>query len=201
MKITGIKQQVKNAERVSVFVDGKYSFSLTLDELLEHKLANGLELDEPRLAKFKKLSADGKLRARALEWVLNRPRSIREFTQYMHRKKAEPELTEKLIAEFTSKGYLDEEKFASWLVELRVSSGKSNRAIAAELASKGIDRELSSSALEGEAGSEKQRLDKLVAQKSKLSRYADPQKLMRYLASKGFGYDLIKESLDQDLDH
>jgi hypothetical protein len=33
MKITAIKQQVKNPERVSVFIDEKYEFSLSLDEL------------------------------------------------------------------------------------------------------------------------------------------------------------------------
>ena len=35
MKITAIKAQVKNPERVSIFVDDKYSFSLSLDELVE----------------------------------------------------------------------------------------------------------------------------------------------------------------------
>jgi len=46
MKITAIKQQVKNPERVSVFIDGKYEFSLTLDEVLKEKIKIGLELDK-----------------------------------------------------------------------------------------------------------------------------------------------------------
>jgi hypothetical protein len=43
MKITAIKQQVKNPERVSIFVDGKYEFSLSLDELAssEPERSNG----------------------------------------------------------------------------------------------------------------------------------------------------------------
>ena len=77
MKVTSIKQQIKNPQRVSIFVDGKYSFSLSLDELVTHKLKNDIELSTTDVKKFKKISADGKLRARALEWLLNRPHSIR----------------------------------------------------------------------------------------------------------------------------
>ena len=78
MKITAIKAQVKNPERVSIFVDDKYSFSLSLDELVKYKIKNGAELDKADIKKYKKLSDDGKLRARSLEWLLNRPHSIRE---------------------------------------------------------------------------------------------------------------------------
>ena len=85
MKLTAIKQQVKNPDRVSIFVDGQYSFSLSLDELLSQKLKTNIEIDEPRLKQLKQVSADGKLRLRAMEWVLNRPRSIREFRDYMFR--------------------------------------------------------------------------------------------------------------------
>jgi regulatory protein len=88
MKITAIKQQVKNPERVSIFVDGKYEFSLSLDELVKYKLKNNQELDKANVKKFKKISADGKLRARALEWLLNRPHSEREFRDYLYRKKS-----------------------------------------------------------------------------------------------------------------
>jgi hypothetical protein len=103
MKITSIKQQVKNAERVSVFVDGKYTFSLSLDELLAHKLKTNDELGAHDVKKFKKISADGKLRARALEWLMSRPRSEREFRDYLYRKKAETEQIENLVNEFSKK--------------------------------------------------------------------------------------------------
>jgi regulatory protein len=113
VKITSIKQQVKNPERVSVFVDDKYAFSLSLDELIKYKLKNDDELDKADIKKFKKISADGKLRARALEWLVNRPHSDREFKDYLYRKKVEPEQIESLVNEFTDKGYLDNAKFAA----------------------------------------------------------------------------------------
>lgn len=196
MKITAIKQQVKNPQRVSIFVDGKYEFSLSLDELLKEKLANSQELEKTDVKRLKKISADGKLRARALEWLLNRPHSEREFRDYLYRKKAEPEQIDGFVDEFTAKGYLDNSKFAQWFTELQGRRGKSNRAIRSELFKKGIDRELADETLQAGAGDETERLGTMIAKKRKLNRYKkDPQKLMQYLAGQGFGWSDINEAL------
>jgi len=196
MKITAIKQQVKNPERVSIFVDGKYEFSLSLDELVKHKLKNNDELDKADLKKFKKISADGKLRARALEWLLNRPHSEREFRDYLYRKKTEPEQIDSLVNDFTEKGYLDNVKFALWFTELQARRGKSDRAIKAELFKKGIGRELADETMPESAGDESQRLKAMIDKKRRLSRYKnDPQKLAKYLTAQGFSWQDVKQQL------
>lgn len=196
MKITAIRSQVKNSERVSVFVDGKYSFSLSLDELIAHKLKKDCELSLANINKFKKISADGKLRARALEWLLNRPHSIREFKDYLYRKKADPEITQSLVAEFLERKYLDDAKFGEWLVELQKRRGKSNRAIRAELFKKGLDREMIEELMESEKNNEQERLKALIAKKRQTMRYKNnPQKLAQYLTNQGFSYGMVKEAL------
>lgn len=199
MKITSLKQQVKNPQRVSVFVDERYSFSLSLDQLIEHKLKKDLELNEADIKKYKKISDDGKLKARALEWVLGRPHSTREFRDYMYRKKAESELIEKLIAEFNERKYLNDESYAKWLVEMRGRANKSNRAIRSELFKKGIDREVADMILEDNTD-EALRLREIIAKKSQLSRYKnDKQKLTKYLISQGYPYSLVKQELSLDI--
>ena len=196
MKITAIKQQVKNPERVSIFVDGKYEFSLSLDELVKYKLKNNDELDKADLKKFKKISADGKLRARALEWLLNRPHSEREFRDYLYRKKTEPEQIDSLVNDFTEKGYLDNVKFALWFTELQARRGKSDRVIKAELFKKGIGRELADETMPESAGDESQRLKAMIDKKRRLSRYKnDPQKLAKYLTAQGFSWQDVKQQL------
>lgn len=197
MKITNLKQQIKNPERVSVFVDNKYSFSLTLDQIVELKIKNNLEVTEAELKKFKKHSDDGKLRARAMEWVMNRPHSTREFYDYMRRKKVDQELAEKLELEFTTKGYLNDAYFAKWFIELKSRANKSNRAITSELFKKGIGREVMDEVMLGDEDSEVARLNEQIAKKSKQSKYRDdPTKLIRYLTSQGFSYSLIKQQLN-----
>lgn len=199
MKITSIKQQVKNPERVSIFVDGKYEFSLSLDELVKYKLKNDQELDKSDVKKFKKISADGKLRMRALEWLMNRPHSEREFRDYLYKKKVESEQIESLVNEMTEKSYLDNAKFAAWFTELQARRGKSDRAIRAELFKKGINREQADEVLAEDGNSEEERLENMIAKKRNLSRYKnDPQKLMRYLVSQGFSYSQVKAALAPD---
>ena len=108
MKITSLKQQLKQPERVSIFVDDKYSFSLSLDEVVKYKVKNGIELSAADIKRFKKISADGKLRARALEWLMNRPHSVKEFHDYLYRKKVDEPLTKSLTSYFSTRGYLDD---------------------------------------------------------------------------------------------
>ncbi|HEX5394905.1 MAG TPA: RecX family transcriptional regulator [Candidatus Saccharimonadales bacterium] len=199
MKITAIKQQVKNPERVSMFVDGKYEFSLSLDELLQQGLKNGQELDKAAVKKLKKISADGKLRARTLEWLLNRPHSTRELRDYLYRKKAEPEMIESLVNEFTEKGYLDDAKFAVWFADLQKRRGKSNRAVRSEMLKKGIARELADEVLAGAPDDEEARLKQVIEKKRRLARYRDDrQKLAKYLTSQGFDWQQVKRLVLSD---
>lgn len=197
MKITAIKQQVKDPERVSVFIDGNYEFSLSLDELLKEKLKNGDELEKPDIKRLKKISADGKLRMWALEWLLNRPHSEREFRDYLYRKKAEAEQIDSLVKEFTDKGYLDNAKFARWFTELLARRGKSDPAIRAELFKKGIDREIVEEIISVGAGDEAARLKLMIEKKQNLARYKnDPEKLKRYLVGQGFSWVDVKDALN-----
>lgn len=197
MKITSIKQQIKNPERVSVFVDGKYGFSFSLDELLKYKIKNGDELTKADVKKYKKISDDGKLRGRALEWLLNRPHSEREFRDYLYRKKVEKEQIEDLVGEFTQKGYLDNAGFAHWFVELQARRGKSDRAIRSGLFKKGVGRELADQVMTEQESGETDRLKEVVAKKQKLSRYKnDSRKLAKYLTSQGFLWSDVKRILE-----
>jgi regulatory protein len=195
MKITAISLQVKNPHRVSLMVDGKYAFSLSLDGLAKYRLKKDDELSEADVKKFKQISADGKLRARALEWTMNRPHSTRELKDYLYKKKADPKLSEKLIDEFSGKGYINDQRFTEWYVDLLTRRGKSNRAIKSELFKKGIGREVADNVI-GENDNEQQRLKDIISKKSRLSRYkSDPQKLMQYLVAQGFNWQDVKEAL------
>jgi regulatory protein len=205
MKITAIKAQLKDENRVSIFVDGLYSFSLTLDQLLIEKLKKNDELDENQVKQLKKLSDEGKLKQRSLEWLLGRPHSTREFRDYLYKKQADKDLIEAWVDEFTEKKYLNDEQFARWFAENRRRKNKSSRAITAELYAKGIPAVTIKSIVteldsenETQEKSEKQALRELVNKLLNRSRYQDEQKLISYLLSKGFSYGDIKEMLERN---
>ena len=80
---------------------------------------------------------------------------------------------------------------------MRGRGGKSNRAIMSELFAKGVDREVANQVLEESADSELARLKILIAKKQRLSRYQkDPAKLMQYLVTQGFNWQLVKQELN-----
>lgn len=202
MRITAIKAQIKNTERVSVYLDGKYSFSLTQSQLLELKLHSGMEVSEQELEAFRKASDYGKLLERTMNYVMIRPRSIREVRDYFWRKKADPEVGEQIIQKLESRGYLGDAAFAkSWVRARQLTKPVSKRRLTAELMQKGVRSELIEQALNGDSEDnqydEAQALREIIRKKSKQARYQDEQKLMQYLARQGFGYDLIKNTLSE----
>lgn len=195
MKITAIKAQVKNPERVSIYVDEKYVFSLNHAQLLEQRLRSGLELDQARLDELKHISEQGKAYERALNYVMIRPRSVREMQQYARRKQWSPEDTQLIISKLASRNYLNDQSFAkAWVESRKLTKNYSTRKLRLELKQKGVADEIVSQVLTDDIYDELAALKALAAKKRKLARYAsDPQKLMQYLARQGFDYDDIKQ--------
>ncbi len=198
MIISAIKAQVKNPDRVSIYVDGKYSFSLSTNQLLEHKLHSGLELSEDDLAKLKYASDYGKTYDRALNYLMIRPRSAKELSDYLWRKKVEPELATSVLNKLQARGYVNDAAFAkSWVRARQLTKPVSKRRLVAELRQKGVGSDIIEQALSGdEPYDEHEALREMVAKKRRLARFAnDDQKLMQYLARQGFSYDEIKQAL------
>jgi regulatory protein len=195
MKITKISQQIKNENRANIFIDGKYYFSLTVSQLFDSGIKVHDEIDEAKLATFKKMSQDGKLKIRTLEWLMIRPRSQKELHDYLYRKKVDTEDIGLWIKEFQKKSYQNDESFASWWVEQRRSKKRSAKFIKSELRAKGIKSEMIDDALATSLVDDKLALKELVAKKRLLLKYQDDKKLIEYLIRQGYYYSLIKEVL------
>ncbi len=196
-KITDLKQGVKNPDRVNVFVDGKFSFSLDLSQVVDFHLKIGQTLTDQELKELKHASEYGKLYGRTLEWVLTRPRSIRETRDHLRLKRFQKKLDytdadiEEIIGRLVAKNYLNDRHFAEWFIENRfVKKGVSPRRLEQELVKKGIDRALIDELLSNSARDEASEIKKVIAKKS--NKY-NAEKLLAYLVRQGFSYDLSKE--------
>lgn len=199
MKITAIKQQVKQAGRYSIFVDGKYAFSLSETALLESGVASGQELDTAQLASYKKLSASDKAYGRALHYVALRPRSEWEVRFYLRRKGVEDAEIGAIVARLQKVGLVDDLAFArAWVANRRLLKPTSLRRLRQELKQKQVSDEIISQVLAADETDDRQTLRELVTKKQQRSRYrADPTKLMQYLARQGYTYDDIKSVLNE----
>lgn len=198
MKITAIKQQVKRADRYSIYVDGKYSFSLGENELLRLGLHSGQEITEQELAAYRDESDYGKLFDKTLNLLSFRLRSEWELRDYLKRKKAEPEIIEKILNKLSINGYVDDEQFARrWVENRRLLKTTSRRRIAQELKQKRISNDIIDKVLaeDKEETDEREVLRELVDKKK--HRYPDQTKLMQYLARQGYSYEDIKAVLNE----
>lgn len=202
MKITSIKQQVKRADRYSVFVDEKYSFSLSESALLQSGLARGQELSRQQVDDYKRLSADDKTYNRALRYVAMRPRSTWELKTYLQRKDAPEALIESVVQRLTDLGLLNDATFAATFVRDRqLLRPTSRRKLIMELKKRHLAEEYIQAALQDEEVNESSSLQHVIAKKRRQTKYQDDDKLMQYLARQGFGYGDIKNALAKDDDY
>jgi regulatory protein len=196
VKITAIKQQVKRADRYSVYLDGKYAFSLGENEFLKLGLHSGQEISEDELANYRYESAYGKWFDRTLNLLSFRLRSEWELRDYLRRKECPPEIIEKILNKLSINGYVNDEQFARrWVENRRLLKATSRRRLAQELKAKRISTEIIDTVLTDDKGQtdEREVLRELVAKKR--ARYPDNLKLMQYLARQGYNYDDIKSIL------
>lgn len=198
MKVTKLQVQVKNSDRISVYVDEKYSFSLNQSQLLSEKLFVGKEVDETELTRLRKLSDFGKAFDRILRFIAIRSRSQREIEQYCRKKDISVEDCQVIIERLASLGYVNDDNFAkSWVRSRAVSKPVSKRRLQTELIQKGISSEQREEAL-GEYD-ELAALEQIINKKLRLTRYKnDKQKLIAYLQRQGFRFDDIQKILNTD---
>lgn len=212
LKITNLKSGVKNPNRVNVFINDKFEFSLDISQVVDLKLKVGKTISKKQLDDFRKASEFGKLYQRTLEWVLMRPRSIKETRDYLYKKtnqnklvKTEAghtmkpvfdlskeelaDLSDQIIARLISKKYLDDLNFANYYAEYRfVKKGVSRKRLKMELTKKGIANNIIEQVVEKR--NDKEEILKIIARKHK--KY-DKEKLIGYLCRQGFDYQLVQE--------
>lgn len=194
MKITAIKQQVKRPDRYSIFVEGKYSFSLGEGEFAVSGLHSGLEITEAEIEDYKDQSEFGKLFEKTLNLLSFRPRSEWELRDYLKRKKQSPAVIDKILNKLSNSGYVDDKKFAQrWVESRHLLKPTSRRRLTQELRQKRISDAVIEEVLSDDDTDERKVLEELVERKR--ARYPDKLKFMQYLARQGYNYDDIKEVL------
>jgi len=210
LKITSISVQKRDKDRVNVSVNGKYRLSLDVFQLVDLGIKVGKEYTDEELIALEEESQFGKLYMRALEYCLMRLHSKRELRDYLYRKTRDTRtkegavrkgvsvaLTERVFDRLQEKGYIDDEKFATFWIENRnLRKGSSKRKLSAELSAKGVDRAIIERLLSETERDDQTELQKIIDKKR--PRYDDEQKFMSYLARQGFSYDDIKAALENN---
>jgi len=150
----------------------------------------------------------------ALRFVSYRPRSEKEFTDFLSKKlntwKVSGDvLIKKVIERMRELGYVDDRVFAAWWRDQRTDfKPKGKRFIALELARKGISREIIEDVLSEEKGEERS-FDELAGARKVIEKklviwsqkplIEQKKKMYTFLAQRGFSSDTIRKIIDETI--
>ena len=126
--VTSLRGAVRDSHRINVFLDGKFSFSLTLTELADSKLHQGQVLTDPEVERLRNLSGLGKLYQQTLEYCFSRPHSKKEIIDYLERKRLRRDISWKRFEEHQLKIQNDPE-YAARTKEIRQYTKEQNQKI------------------------------------------------------------------------
>ena len=196
MKVTQIKPQVKRSDRFSIFIDNKYSFSLSDIELTNLKLRVGQDLTEKELTELNEESIFSNAKNACFRLLSYRARSTGEIIDYLKRKKYNDDLSNRLVEYLTKNEFLNDEKFCNQWVDNRLQLRHASLTqIKHELRQKKISSSIIDKVLAEKSVNEVETIRDLIVKKRTLSKYQDDTKLMQYLSRKGFGYNEIMVAL------
>jgi regulatory protein len=200
MIITAIKNQIKQSDRYSIFVDGKYGFSLSATALLDSGLVRGQDLTSEQLKGYKQVSNDDKVYNLVLRYASLRSHSKWEIESYLIKKKVSPALFSDILNKLTNIGIINDDNFAAAFVrDRKLLRPTSRRKLILELKQKRVkDESIQKAIAQLNSKDESQSLTEIIRIKRQQSRYKDNLKLMQYLSRQGFGYGDIKQAMQED---
>jgi regulatory protein len=193
MIITALKRQVHKRDRVSVFLDDEYAFSL--QELTAAQLVVGQELTDDDVRQLQALDEAERGYSNALHYLSYRPRSEEEIKRYLERKGLRSEQIEDILNRLVRANLVDDQEFARLWVENRETfRPRGRRALYAELRQKGVDRQTIEAAIDDvdeDAGAVKA-AESRVRRLAGLDRETFHRRLLGFLQRRGFGYDVSR---------
>ena len=137
----------------------------------------------------------------ALKLLSYRPRSVAEISDRLKGKKLSTKEINAIINKLKKLKLVDDDEFVKWWQSQRDSfRPKSYKILSLELRKKGVSNEVISSNLDTSHEAELGRVKLAFKKKFKTISFANPkekQKAIRYLASRGFSWDIIKITLTQ----
>jgi regulatory protein len=189
-KITGLKVQKKNTQRVNVYLDGEFAFGLR--RIVAAWLRIGQELSDEKIAQLKADDAREEAYQRALRALDTRPRSIAEIRQKLLEHDIPEDLADSVIERLKENGTLNDERFAQAWIENRCEfRPRGRRALAYELRQRGVDAQAIDDSLDqlDEASLAVQAASKQARKLQNLEWLDFRKKLTGFLARRGFSYE------------
>lgn len=197
--ITKIEIQKRNKDRVNIYLDNEYAFSISAELVYKENLKVKDIVDTEKLKHVADKEAYIRCKNSALKIVERSYKTEKEVREKLQAKGYEEKYVESAIEFLKEYKFLNDDYYAEAFIRDKLNSKGSQR-IKQELIRKGISREIIEEKLEHiDKEDEKNKAKELaekkirVIQKSEKDTYKISGKLYRFLISKGYSYDIVKE--------
>jgi len=193
---------------IKVYVDKKFAFTLSPNEVVEHRLNKGTNLSIKKLSSLQERGNYEKYYLKSLNLISYRPRSKHEIMNYLSRQSVASENISKIIETLTGQGYLNDFDFALVFTNSKVNQKQRGpQRIRQELLSKGISTEIINQVFTQVFPDQESLLDlaqRALSKKSKAFSRLSPEQLRhktyQYLNRQGFDYTTINTLLADFID-
>jgi regulatory protein len=198
-KITALKAQKKNPNRINVYLDGTYAFGLA--RIVAAWLTIGQDLSEEDINRLKQQDTTEVAYLKGLRFLGVRSRSEAEIQRKLSEQGFEPAVVEATLQRLKKNGYIGDEKFAKEWVENRSTfRPRGRRLMALELRQKGVPGDAIEKAL-AETSDESSLAYQSAVKYARRLAGSDwetfRKRLGAYLMRRGFSYGTIAPVLRQ----
>lgn len=190
MKITDITQQKHNKSRMSVFVDGEYSFSLEDTDIIFLGIKVGREITEEEIKEYNQRCNYTKAFSLALDLISRKSATKKQINEKLKKSGYDEDIVTMVCDELKSMGYLDDVEYAREFAKDMISYKKQGKTkIIMELKNRGISQDDIREALSDMDFCEEDSISEHLLKKfsqSDLTDMKSKEKAMRYLLYRGF---------------
>lgn len=198
-KITKIEVQKMNKERVNLFLDEEYAFSLSMELVYKEGLKKNQEVDSKRLEFLAEEESIIRCKNSALKTIERNFKTEKEVIEKLREKGYGDKAINKSIQFLKEYNFINDMNYAKAYINDKLNSFGSQK-IKYTLIQKGISKEILEEAL-ADLNKDNERKTAFNLAKKKLDiirkrendSYKISGKLYRYLTSKGYGYDIVNE--------
>jgi regulatory protein len=199
--ITALEIQKRQKDRVNVYLDGEFAFGLPVIEAAH--LQKGQELSEEDIKALQAIDSLARAFDHAVKLLARRPYSTAEIRRNLESKQVPPAIIDEVLAKLARLDYVNDRAFAEFWVENRERfRPRGPHALRYELRQKGIPDDVIEEVLsefDGRASAYRAAQDKARRLRG-LTAEQFRTKLGAFLVQRGFGYDIVREVIDQMID-
>ncbi len=199
MEITSVEKSKKNKDRLSVYIDGRFSFTISEEDYISLNLYEKSEISEETIRYIKDTLNFREAKSKAVRYLSLKLRTEKEVREKLLSEGYEQDCATKVIDELKAIGYINNKLYAQkYIFDRSKLKPLSKRMMRLELLSRGIDEETADEVLADWKVEDSSVAESLL--KRKFGKYdISDEKILRkaymFLVHRGFSRETIREAM------